>query len=934
MFTREFPRATTSHSYTAVAGEVYSVKARSYKTVSGTKTRSGWTSSISVSIPSTVPAPTGFTAVLGSDKKSIDISWTAPAGVTGTELNISLYSSTTQVLTKEIAGSGAKTHTFQANPSEAYAITVHSYKTASGNTKTYSNRSAPINLGIPPEMDTCFVVPGRNGAADELRCFWANNPRVSEYQLEVSSRPASSGSTSSSGRSMATLDLLPVPQTLTTRLSSSIYKDIPIDKTRSYDIRIRAKFADPGNSDSYIWGAFTFPIPHHLEKLIDINPRCVQVSAETTASGKYPIRCYLPYFNRSVLNVYHTINGQDRVIETKTVNGGIVDSILLLPGTYTARWRFFGETDLSPKSTSFTITSFDFTECPTSIPLQSPIASPHDSIYSSYMYRFHPIHLNMAFHSGSDMGGPYGFIVKAAHSGYLVKVRYSIPTDDGEGEGGYGNYIALQYHEDRTSDGTCWHTFYAHLLDPDNSKCRIDNLPEGGDYVNAGDTIACVGATGTGTDPHLHFEIRHGDSAEYAHGNYISPDYFQRLGPLTHMFPSLEARGRGNLVQKSVKMGCPSIEANSRRCEESTQSAAAPPIVWCTSDGSSVTWKWSHPEGVTEFRRSSSAATILSGWTALPTTTDFTDATYRTYSQTGNPGQRLTFYLQAKRNSEAYWSWSGAASCVVKPRSVSITCPTIANTSITWSWTKPSTATTHEISFDESTWTAQGTGTKVVANLSAGDERTLYVRAKESGVDYWSWTGSMWCGTPLAAPRVSCFSTDSTITFRWNAPKGVDKYRVAVFANPFAPWTWEEYGSRQYRVSGLGRGEARAALVHAGREGARLNVASDWSAQGNAVCVTTPGSPVVSCTADSASIEWEWPRVTGATQYRWRREGGTTWTRDTDRSVTIDSLSSGTTITVEVQAGHKDAVVADVLYNYGWSSSHSAGCTTTSSTGK
>ena len=378
-------------------------------------------------------------------------------------------------------------------------------------------------------------------------------------------------------------------------------------------------------------------------------------------------------------------------------------------------------------------------------------------------------------------------------------------------------------------------------------------------------------------------------------------------------------------------MGCPSLLAAANGCTWGTQRAAAPPIVWCASNTSSVTWNWSKPNGVSEFRTSTSAAAAFGSnrWT---TRTGLTDS----LNLTGNPGQRLTLYVQAKRNSEDYWSWSGAASCVVKPRTVSIACPTINNTSITWSWTKPLTAATQEISFDGSTWTTHGTGTKEVVNLSPGTERILHVRAKESSVDYWSWTDSKTCSTslgPPAAPVVECTSTNSSITWEWNRPEGAKKFRYTDdFTLSLRTNQWNVTRNLTHTVSNLPRGTNRTMFMQAGRENADVNVNSDWSAQAWAFCTTTPADPVVTCTASRSSIVWAWRAVTGATQYRWRREGATTWNEADGLSVTIDNLSSGATIEVEVQAGHGEAELTDDDDDVNWSSADSAECTTT--TGK
>lgn len=87
------------------------------------------------------------------------------------------------------------------------------------------------------------------------------------------------------------------------------------------------------------------------------------------------------------------------------------------------------------------------------------------------------------FHEGLDLSAPSGTTIYAAHAG---KVIFS-----GRGLSGYGNMIVIKAAE--------LVTVYGH-----NSSNSVDR----GDYVNAGDEIGEVGATGHATGPHLHFEVR------------------------------------------------------------------------------------------------------------------------------------------------------------------------------------------------------------------------------------------------------------------------------------------------------------------------------------------------------------------------------------------------------------------------------------------
>ncbi len=91
-------------------------------------------------------------------------------------------------------------------------------------------------------------------------------------------------------------------------------------------------------------------------------------------------------------------------------------------------------------------------------------------------------------HSGVDFSGRRGDPIKAADAGKVIFAGRS---------GGYGNMIKIDH-------GNGYITYYAH--------CSSLYVKEG-DIVTKGKVIASVGSTGNSTGPHLHFEIRRGDTA-------------------------------------------------------------------------------------------------------------------------------------------------------------------------------------------------------------------------------------------------------------------------------------------------------------------------------------------------------------------------------------------------------------------------------------
>ena len=113
-------------------------------------------------------------------------------------------------------------------------------------------------------------------------------------------------------------------------------------------------------------------------------------------------------------------------------------------------------------------------------PVDAPITSP-------FGLRNDPNKGEEAFHYGLDLGAPQGDKIKCAANGTVEEAGENAE---------YGKFIIVRHSDTVT-------TLYA--------QCA-ELLPRTGDAVNAGQIIATVGATGNATGPHLHFEIRDGET--------------------------------------------------------------------------------------------------------------------------------------------------------------------------------------------------------------------------------------------------------------------------------------------------------------------------------------------------------------------------------------------------------------------------------------
>lgn len=114
------------------------------------------------------------------------------------------------------------------------------------------------------------------------------------------------------------------------------------------------------------------------------------------------------------------------------------------------------------------------------LPVGWPVKSGY--ISSRFGFRVHPIKRSRLFHQGVDIASPRGSAILAVADGVV--------TFSGR-KGGYGRMVELRHPSGMV-------TRYAH---------NQSNLVKVGETVRQGEQIATVGASGTATGPHVHFEI-------------------------------------------------------------------------------------------------------------------------------------------------------------------------------------------------------------------------------------------------------------------------------------------------------------------------------------------------------------------------------------------------------------------------------------------
>lgn len=122
-------------------------------------------------------------------------------------------------------------------------------------------------------------------------------------------------------------------------------------------------------------------------------------------------------------------------------------------------------------------------------------------ITSSFGKRVHPLTGAEHLHSGTDFAGTFGTPIYAAGDGTIQMMGYG---------NGYGRHVRIRHAHGFV-------TLYAHMS-------GFVSTLEAGDSVHQGDLIGYVGASGSATGPHLHYEVRR-------NGRLLNPMRFKRPDP-------------------------------------------------------------------------------------------------------------------------------------------------------------------------------------------------------------------------------------------------------------------------------------------------------------------------------------------------------------------------------------------------------------------
>lgn len=136
--------------------------------------------------------------------------------------------------------------------------------------------------------------------------------------------------------------------------------------------------------------------------------------------------------------------------------------------------------DLIGQSATPVDTAINTPTAPSALGFQWPIQA---RVTSEYGFRIHPVYGSRRLHAGIDLGAAGGTPIASAADGVVIFAGV---------QGGYGSTVIVDHGGGVT-------TLYAHM-----SQRNVSN----GQLVSRGDIVGLVGATGTATGNHLHFEVR------------------------------------------------------------------------------------------------------------------------------------------------------------------------------------------------------------------------------------------------------------------------------------------------------------------------------------------------------------------------------------------------------------------------------------------
>ncbi len=214
-------------------------------------------------------------------------------------------------------------------------------------------------------------------------------------------------------------------------------------------------------------------------KALEVNNELIGILQSDQTTFKSRLEQFAKTYTKIAGNY---VKKSSRGTSAKSANHTIEDIIKLNTLVKNLNTAFTNNSELTENLEKSNTELEEFVDAlPTFLPVNGKIASP-------FGMRNHPITHIRTIHKGVDIDADTGDSILAAGSGKVIYAGYS---------NGYGNHVIIDHNNG-------FKTLYGH-----SSKLLVKT----GQSVKKGQKIALVGSTGRSTGPHLHFEIRIGETA-------------------------------------------------------------------------------------------------------------------------------------------------------------------------------------------------------------------------------------------------------------------------------------------------------------------------------------------------------------------------------------------------------------------------------------
>lgn len=303
--------------------------------------------------------------------------------------------------------------------------------------------------------------------------------------------------------------------------------------------------------------------------------------------------------------------------------------------------------------------------------------------------------------------------------------------------------------------------------------------------------------------------------------------------------------------------------------------------VKATSTDTTITLKWTAPEGATGYR-----IDRLSGgsWKKVAVVTK-TTATIKKLNEYTEYTFRIRSYARDKDGDLVYGDNSEMFTAKTKVADITKLKATTTSNSITLSWNKADNVKGYQIQQKKgSKWSTVTTIKKAsttsykISKLSAGKKYQFRVRAY-NGKSYGEWeTITVYTNLVKAKNLKISKVTTSSVTLKWDKVSGADGY--VVYRYKSGEWVKAATVSKNTaKISKLSAGKTYKFMVKAYKKSSGTTVYGESSSTLSAKTALGKVKDLKASSRKRSSITLKWDKVTGATGYQVYRYNGSKWVK-------------------------------------------------------